>query len=109
MFGLQVSTWLKPNVTQRGSGIGTVHISKKRVTSILAAAGTPYSLEDMRKICIKAGNGATADFRSCFKTKHQETAIKLSRRSVPDDLLAAVDSCKRSLLKIHCCSLDLVV
>ena len=81
---------------QRGkpSGSGTIHIAKKTVSSILATAGTPYSLEDMRKMCLKLGPEATSDFRSRFASKEQETAMKFPRDKVQDDMLSVIDSCK---------------
>ena len=114
MFGLQVSKWLRPNVKQRGKppGSGTIHIAKKAVSSILATAGTPYSLEDMRKMCSKLGPEATSDFRSRFTAQEQETAMKFPRDKVQEDMLAVIDSCKclvnhvyiyNSIIHIYCC------
>lgn len=103
MFGLQVSKWLRPNVKQRGKppGSGTIHIAKKTVGSILATAGTPYSLEDMRKMCLKLGPEANSDFRSRFTSREQETAMKFPRDKVQDDMLAVIDSGKCLYVAIH--------
>lgn len=94
MFGLQVFKWLRPNVKQRGKppGSGTIHIAKQTVSSILATAGTPYSLEDMRKMCLKLGPETTLDFRSWFMSKEQETATKFPRDKAQDDMLVVIDS-----------------
>ena len=99
---------------QRGKppGSGTIHIAKKAVSSILATAGTPYSLEDMRKMCSKLGPEATSDFRSRFTAQEQETAMKFPRDKVQEDMLAVIDSCKclvnhvyifNSIIHIYCC------
>ena len=88
---------LRPKVSQRGkeTDSGTIHISKKKIIAILAGAGTPYSLEEIRRICVKCGPEANADWRSCFATKDQETALKFPRASVGTDILSVIDSCKK--------------
>jgi len=84
MFAVQVSSWLRPNVNQCGKapGNGTIHIAKKTVINILATAGTPCSLEDLRKMFKKLGPEANSDFRSRFSLKDQEIALKFPRAKV---------------------------
>jgi len=101
MFAVQVSSWLRPNVNQRGKapGSGTIHIAKKTVINILATAGTPYSLEDLRKMFTKLGPEANSDFRSRFSLKDQEIALKFPRAKVQKETLAIIDSCKYNNFK----------
>ncbi len=61
--------------------MGLYTLQRRQEAKFLADAGTPYSLENMRKICVKLGLEATADFRSIFKNG-QETAMKIPRSKV---------------------------
>ena len=73
--------------------IGTLHLARHPLCAILSSACTPYTLEDIRKLCAKV-EGANSDFRSHFGKPTQEMAIKLPREAVNAKILAIIDSCK---------------
>ena len=86
--------WLKPCVIQRGTAPGSaaIHIHRGEVLNALTAAGTPYSLANLKTVC--AVPGASADFRSDFGNKQRELSIKIPRDEVDEDNLKVIDSCK---------------
>ena len=89
---VKVETWMKPNVSQRGTGgNGTTHIVK--FVLLKKVSKKQYNSSEISRI-LRRVPGSHTNFRSIFNGKRAEHCYKIPREQVDKEIFEIIDSCE---------------